>query len=279
MIEHPVKRARAESSSLHTALGVSCAKKEAILLSRNNPEPHLRNVFSCVLGVMFMGTLHRGSWMAKWASIPASVFGFVRPTNKSILATLQTDNQLLQSIQTHFLSMVWELRENGRRLEVACFLEELPLSRKVGEVVSRECATLEGYPSASIHANHRDMVKFDSEDNIGFVRLLGELRRWGRVPTSAPAGERVPDTFAHHAALPYYHIPFPKNNRFVGRQSTMETLKRMLFLQQDCRKASLFGLGGAGKTQVALYLAYWAKEHQTDCSVLWVAALSDESFG
>jgi protein SERAC1 len=48
----------------------------------------------------------------------------------------------------------------------------------VGKVVSKEAATLEGYNPISIHANHRDIVKFGSAEDNGFKRLLGELIRW-----------------------------------------------------------------------------------------------------
>ena len=115
--------------------------------------------------------------MADWASIPASALGLVKSTNKSLLAILEADNQLLESIQVKFLSMIRELRERGRCLEVICFFEELPLP-VAGKVVSKESATLEGYPFVSVHANHRDMVRFGSAEDTGFKRLLGELVRW-----------------------------------------------------------------------------------------------------
>jgi protein SERAC1 len=101
----------------------------------------------------------------------------VKSINKSLLEILETDNQFLESVQVRFWAMVRELREGGRSLEVTCFFEELPLP-VVGKVVSKESATLEGYNSISIHANHIDMVKFVSAEDNGFKRLLGELMRW-----------------------------------------------------------------------------------------------------
>lgn len=115
--------------------------------------------------------------MAKWASIPATALGFVKSTSKSLLKILETDNQFLESIQVRFWAMIRELREGGRYLEVTCFFEDMPLVG-VGRVVSKESATLEGYNQISIHANHRDMVKFGSAADNGFKRLLGELIRW-----------------------------------------------------------------------------------------------------
>jgi hypothetical protein len=126
-----------------------------------------------------MGTPHKGAWMAHWAKIPASALGFVKSINKSLLTILEADNQFLESIQIRFWSMVRELRESSssRHLEVTCFFEALPLPI-IGEVVSKASATLEGYSSFSIHANHKDMVRFTSAEDNGFKRLLGELIRW-----------------------------------------------------------------------------------------------------
>jgi protein SERAC1 len=159
----------------HSLGGLVC--KEAILSSRNNPEPHLCDVFEHMTGIIFMGTPHRGSWMADWMKIPASALGVLKSTNKSLLQVLGTDDQLLESIQFRFWSMVRGQRESGRRLEITCFFEELPLP-VVGQVVSKVSATLEGYTSVSIHANHRDMVKFRTENDNGFKRLVGDLMRW-----------------------------------------------------------------------------------------------------
>jgi hypothetical protein len=151
--------------------------KKAILLSRNNPEPHLKSIFKCVKGIIFLGTPHTGSWMADWARIPASSLGIIKSINKSLLQTLETDNQLVESIQIDFLALVRDLSKSNRRLDVTCFFEELPFL-VVGKVVSKESATFAGYNLLSIHANHSDMTKFSSPEETGFKRLLGELIRW-----------------------------------------------------------------------------------------------------
>lgn len=159
----------------HSLGGIVC--KETLLLSRNNPEPHLKSIFNCTKGIVFMGTPHTGSWMADWAKIPAQGLGILKSTNKSLLKILETDDQLLESIQIDFLSMIRDLRESDRRLYVTCFFEGLPLP-VVGVVVAKDSATFPGYNSISIRANHRDMVRFASAEDTGFKRVLGELRRW-----------------------------------------------------------------------------------------------------
>ncbi|KAF5697271.1 hypothetical protein FGLOB1_12880 [Fusarium globosum] len=72
-------------------------------------------------------------------------------------------------------------------------------------------------------------------------------------------------------------VPFSKNDLFMGRDDVLATLQGLLF-QKGRQKAVLVGLGGIGKTQIALQLAYWIKEKKQDYSVFWVPALSRASF-
>lgn len=69
-----------------------------------------------------------------------------------------------------------------------------------------------------------------------------------------------------------------ENRHFTGRDFTLDQLKQKLFLQANSTKLALFGLGGIGKTQVALQLARWVQAHIPDCSIFWAPALSLESF-
>ncbi len=159
----------------HSLGGLVC--KEAILLSRNSPELHLRQIFSYILGVVFMGTPHKGAWMAKWASIPVSALGLVKSVNKPLLEILDTKNQYLESIHSRFVEMLRQRQIDGNPLGIACFLEELPLP-VAGLVVSKESAILDGFTSATIHADHRNMVRFATAEEDGFQLLLAELIRW-----------------------------------------------------------------------------------------------------
>ncbi|RDW56997.1 hypothetical protein BP6252_13950 [Coleophoma cylindrospora] len=267
---------------VHSLGGLVC--KEAIMSSRNNPEPHLRTIFDHTAGIIFMGTPHRGSWMADWMKIPVSGLGILKSTNKSLLQILETDDQLLESIQVRFGNMIRELRESGRRLELTCFFEEqsLPL---VGKVVSKDSATLEGYTSVSVHANHSNMVKFKTADETGFKRLLGDLKRWEK--RSKEGKIKLEDTEASVGGIagavnatrePCYSIPFPENPKFVGQAAILDEIEEKFFVHKECQKIAIVGLGGIGKTQVALRFAFSVKETKAEYSIFWVAALSEANF-
>ncbi|KAM0424546.1 hypothetical protein ACHAPT_010262 [Fusarium lateritium] len=175
----------------HSLGGLVC--KEAVLLSRNHPEFHLRDIFDSTKGIAFLGTPHKGSWMAKWGKLEATACGLFVSTNKSLLQVLDSDSESLQSTQDRFLSMVRELREAGRPFKVTCFFEELPMPFVGKRIVSKNSATLEGYSAYSIQANHRDMVKFSSAEDNGFLRLLGELTRWKAQLAEEAAQKTTPE--------------------------------------------------------------------------------------
>ncbi|KAF4457801.1 kinesin light chain [Fusarium austroafricanum] len=57
----------------------------------------------------------------------------------------------------------------------------------------------------------------------------------------------------------------------------LDTLEDKFFGSDQSQKVALVGLGGVGKTQIALHFAYQLKEKQPDYSIFWVPVLSDEA--
>ena len=58
----------------------------------------------------------------------------------------------------------------------------------------------------------------------------------------------------------------------------VDALERKLFIEQDCTKVAIVGLGGIGKTQVALSFAHSVREKHSEYSVFWAPALRAERF-
>ena len=72
-------------------------------------------------------------------------------------------------------------------------------------------------------------------------------------------------------------MPFMRNKKFVGRQREMSKLKETLTSDSLCQRAVLFGLGGVGKSQIAIEYAYQRREQNPKCSIFWVPATNRET--
>ncbi|KAJ5741063.1 TPR-like protein [Penicillium malachiteum] len=72
-------------------------------------------------------------------------------------------------------------------------------------------------------------------------------------------------------------VPFERSIRFTGRESELNELQDMLFAHDQFAKAAVSGLGGVGKTQLALELLYRIKEKHYSYTAIWVHATSMES--
>ncbi|PTB48010.1 hypothetical protein M431DRAFT_501586 [Trichoderma harzianum CBS 226.95] len=76
---------------------------------------------------------------------------------------------------------------------------------------------------------------------------------------------------------PTYVIPYPRNKDVIRRKKLVDQLDQLLPRGSKFHSAALWGLGGSGKTQIALDYAYRRYEYKT-CSVFWVHADSKATF-
>ncbi|KAF1809665.1 HET-domain-containing protein [Eremomyces bilateralis CBS 781.70] len=72
-------------------------------------------------------------------------------------------------------------------------------------------------------------------------------------------------------------IPFERNLRFTGRESELSRIEKLLFRHGQTVKVAITGLGGVGKTQLAIETVYRTMEKQRDCSVFWIPATDPET--
>ncbi|KAM0187036.1 hypothetical protein ACHAPI_011354 [Fusarium lateritium] len=73
-------------------------------------------------------------------------------------------------------------------------------------------------------------------------------------------------------------IPYPRNEDLVHRRDLIDKLDKFLPPTAGSRSAALWGLGGSGKTQIALDYAYRRCDADDECCVFWVHADSEATF-
>jgi nucleoside phosphorylase len=76
---------------------------------------------------------------------------------------------------------------------------------------------------------------------------------------------------------PCWMVPFEQNMRFLGRQDEVLKLEKMISSKDQTQKVAISGLGGVGKTQIALELAYRTQKNDPECSIFWIPSTSMEA--
>ncbi|KAI3326403.1 P-loop containing nucleoside triphosphate hydrolase protein [Xylariaceae sp. AK1471] len=108
-------------------------------------------------------------------------------------------------------------------------------------VVLRASAVVPGQADAepiAIHTDHINMVKFSENVDRGYIKVSETLQIMAK-----DAGGKI-----------------------------------RLRWETEARVDNVVGLGGVGKTQVALQFAYWVKENKPNYSIFWVQTSNDASF-
>ncbi|KAF5857977.1 hypothetical protein ETB97_005008 [Aspergillus alliaceus] len=72
----------------------------------------------------------------------------------------------------------------------------------------------------------------------------------------------------------HFMVPLARNPKFVSRQTEITKLEELLAMQDGPRRVAITGLGGIGKTQVALEVAYRIHDRDKECSVFWIPCTS-----
>ncbi|KAI3535331.1 hypothetical protein CSPX01_11442 [Colletotrichum filicis] len=267
-------------------------------LARAHTREHLKEVLEATRGILFLGTPHHGSALAVWAERLGKSVGVLKQTNTEILGVLRPESEVLAEIQDNFHNITQSQTKAGvGTIQITCFYEELPLPG-IGLVVPQHSAIFPGKDAVGIHGTHHTMVKFSSLEDSGFIDICDELRTWikkfdRKVPvpqrqsTPPPAVEEQNEkrsTTPQKKTASKFLVPYAKNKSFVERSNVFERLKSEFCHGpeddvEDARsRVCLYGLGGIGKTQIAIAYTYWLRKAHPEVSIFWVHASDSDRF-
>ncbi|RYP24486.1 hypothetical protein DL765_000506 [Monosporascus sp. GIB2] len=265
------------------SLGGLIVKQTMIALSKSKNEDDLRLV-QAVYGIVFFGVPHDGMDTSSLIAMVGN--GPNRPLVDSIS---RINSQILGIQQREFHTVLGSEGDS----EIVCFYETVesptaqntdgewtmtgPAVTLVTKSSATHCRPWENGPEhvCAVARTHSDMVKFgpqDHEYDKARERLKGLVRRALRVRRRIQSSNSK------------FLVPYNCNPDFVGRSEILEDLKRQLGPGRHRGaitprpRVALHGLGGVGKTQIALAYVYWLQETCPEVSVFWVHASSAERF-
>ncbi|KAF3065086.1 hypothetical protein GL218_01180 [Daldinia childiae] len=126
----------------------------------------------------------------------------------------------------------------------------------------------------TIDADHMQMARCSNKKDHQYTRIYSVIESFiteglqRSVPRSIRQGI---------ISKSLYHIPHLRNEHFGGRDQILEEIENHFFVKKR-KKLAVLGLGGVGKTQVALEFAYRVRDHRPEYSVFWVLAQSQATF-
>ncbi|KAI0552967.1 hypothetical protein F4679DRAFT_581058 [Xylaria curta] len=279
----------------HSLGGLVC--QNAMCIARERTDRHIQSILRSVRGVVFLGTPHHGAGLAVWAERLSVYIGIMKQTNSKILGVLRENSEVLARIQDGFYTMIQARSiERLEPVKISCFYEELPLA-VLGFVVPQHSAIIPGYIPIGIHSNHLDMCRFETADDPGFKSIYGELRRWiNEIATTGSSQEILSASgtiselqntsvgqYREESSVSQFIVPYPNNPQFIGRSEILKQLESQLIHREPCtnqphRRIALYGLGGIGKTQIALAYVYRLTSTSSHISIFWVHASNTDRF-
>ncbi|RYP81620.1 hypothetical protein DL770_005828 [Monosporascus sp. CRB-9-2] len=202
------------------------------------------------VGFAALGTPFRGTKMQSLAEIVARLLAPVG-SHDGIITELKQDAKSLTDKVHAF--------DYGKKLSIPGLFR--------GRVVDEESAHVPGWERAGLNTDHFNLNKFPAPDDRSFLAVSNEIRNIILI---------LQVTQKSH-----FIVPFGRNEDFVGREPILQQLLERIppsANKDDCQRTAVEGLGGVGKTQVALEAAYRVRDEYPACSVFWVPAVDSINF-
>lgn len=255
------------------------------VLSLNKIAPRLKFVddFSAVLALCFGAD----------AALTAAVWGSIR----LILSHASSAAETLQDV----LDMLEELSLTLPRFQV--YEQTLPLNRQLQQALLDVYCEIICFYARAIHflrSNPHLVLRKNAWQTFrnDFSRTIMRIKRMSStVESEADLARMRKDGTQYGEVLQllntmkisktdgskrirYNNIPFAANAKFSGREDVLDMIDKSLDLEASAsslKSIALFGMGGVGKTQIAIQYAY--RNMEKFDAILWIAADNSIAIG
>ncbi|KAI9859416.1 MAG: hypothetical protein M1813_006753 [Trichoglossum hirsutum] len=274
------------------------------------------SIKNATYGIVFFGTPHQGGNFASLGSIAASIARLsLRNPSNSFMETLKTDSlfaddlvqDFRQQLEDYYVLSFYEtlpFKKLGVIVDKRSATLGLPLNRETqialnsnhSEICKFESTGSDDYEQVegniveltkkALHAVAEkagpaayNAPRSDDHKQVGgnIVKLAKKAlhagtEKAGPTAYSAPGLRQLNLVSASESK-----VPFRRNDDFIGRETILVELEKLLAYKEGYQpRAVLYGLGGTGKTQIAVEYAY--RTGSNGVNAYWINGESDETF-
>ncbi|KAL2822941.1 hypothetical protein BJX63DRAFT_417348 [Aspergillus granulosus] len=186
--------------------------------------------------------------------------------------------------------------DKGQQIRCREASEAIPTTIYIGPVASADTVMKSGQHRDEIIRNEK-VIGFEMEgagvwDDIPCIIIKGvcdyadshKNKLWqayaaatGASAAKAFLGYWMPANHKDTGQNRHLMIPFARNPHFMGRQEEIQKIEELISKPNGPKKLAITGLGGVGKTQIALELVYRMREREPECSIFWIPCTSYEA--
>ncbi|OBT66186.1 hypothetical protein VE03_05134 [Pseudogymnoascus sp. 23342-1-I1] len=230
-------------------------------------------------GILFFGAPHKGLVID---DIQRMVAGNDHHPRMELLEQIKLKSDLLMYQLIDFKNLIRDRkivsfyeRHQTRRLQLNPETNKWGRTGEYMTAVESGSALLELPDSTEakipVDADHSQIVKFDNRNAEAYKAAVGYLKEFEQ-----DARKVVSDRFsqAQNRPKPSSMVPFRRDSAFVGREDILAEIGKKLErgALEDHSRVALVGLGGIGKSQIAIEYAYRLRDSAPQTWVFWVHA-------
>ncbi|OAL36812.1 hypothetical protein AYO20_03867 [Fonsecaea nubica] len=169
----------------HSLGGIVVKRALAYSEGRTGPKnSHLRSIFTCTYGIIFFGTPHNGSSKAQLLNSLQKVTRLTIPrrilrVESNLAKALEEESETLQNITDQFVALM-----SNFHLMFLWEQERTSIPGLGASYIVDESSAAPGLPDVErcgIAADHREMCRFVSSSNQGFLTVVDALQRYSRA--------------------------------------------------------------------------------------------------
>ncbi|KAI9858972.1 MAG: hypothetical protein M1824_003973 [Vezdaea acicularis] len=241
-------------------------------------------IFDSIAGILFFGTPFRGTHkeLSQGAILQRALAEYEEDkVQRGNLAILDPGNEILSDLVDQY----FEIQLEGNLPRMVCFYELQ--SSNIGGIIGDEAITkfvvdessgcLDGATKIALSRNHFNMNKFGPGEE-DFLNVCDEIENLVKNARYILAG-RSECTSCVQSSNPstlQINVPPKRVFHYVLREALLTDIKNRLLNDPLSRTVILCGMGGSGKTQLALEIC---QEVEKSLAVMWIDASSPTSIG